>query len=49
MCLLILSAAVFSHSLDELQLSWSFLPQISLRLGEGALIVLAFLKAKALP
>lgn len=45
MCLLILSAAAFSHSLDGLQLSWGFLPQLSLRLGEGALIVLAFLKS----
>lgn len=28
MCLLILSAAAFSHSLDGLQLSWGFLPQL---------------------
>lgn len=44
MSLLILSAAAFSYSLDGFQLSWWFLPQLFLRLGEEPLIVLAFFK-----
>lgn len=42
MCLLILLAAAFSHSLDGLQLSWGFLPQLCKIRGGN--FVLPFLK-----